>query len=111
VLQPVEVYRDAAIFYSLGNLAFDMPELEARRSAIATLTLRRVDRRWQLTALALHAVVRAPGSDGPTIALPDQARALFARVLPESERRFGTTFVNDGSTATWRPASLPAARR
>ena len=38
VLQPIEVYQDRPIFYSLGNLVFDQHQAAARASMIVRLT-------------------------------------------------------------------------
>lgn len=49
VVQPVEVYKDKAIFYSLGNFVFDQDfSLTTRQGLVVRLELRETEQRFEL---------------------------------------------------------------
>jgi len=102
VLQPIEIYKQGVIFYSLGNLLFDLPEVESRRSAVARVRWQHQAGGWQVDEVSLEAIERDPESPGPRHATPTEARRLLRRIIAESKQRFATELELEASHARWR---------
>ena len=103
VLQPVQVYKDAAIFYSTGNLVFDMIGHEGRRSAIFQVRLSQAESgRWCTEEITIHPIKLQKLKRGPRPADVTEARRILEPVRRASAGRFQTPLVWKGKRLVWQ---------
>ena len=110
VLQPMEVYKGAAIFYSLGNLTFDMHAIEGRRSAVTTSRFVKKNGAWQVTQVEAHPVLLRGKRFGPRPASETEAKTILKTVQRASTRRFNTIFTWEAGSLVWRNQPLTPRR-
>ncbi len=98
VPQAVELYRDRAIFYSLGNFVFDWPPMRAYRDGL--LAEARVEER-SLVEVRFY-TVRRDEAGHPVILAPSATTELVEDLVARSAALGTTLRVERDSVLVWR---------
>jgi poly-gamma-glutamate synthesis protein (capsule biosynthesis protein) len=105
VLQPVEVYRGGVVFYSLGNLLFDLKKPIGLSSAVAHVALAPAAQAalgWSVASVTLFPITRDLAKPGPTPASTKAAQSLFSRLRKDTRALFRQQLDSHGDRAVLR---------
>ncbi len=104
VLQPVEAYRDGLILYNIGNLVFDIRQIEGRLTALFEIELRprKEDGRWVPAQLVVKPVLLPGRRHGPVPAEGAYADRVLDTLERGSARRHATILRRKDGRSRWR---------
>ena len=104
VLQPVELYKESPILYSMGNLIFDQTALPRRQTAIFSLSFS-FFQKWKVSAIQIHPMLITDKDHGPRDTTIGEANAFLPDLLSLSQK-YNINFHRTEKGAIW---NLPSA--